>query len=295
MDIGGMFIWEMYPAEKVFIDPRLEVNTARAFSEYRRAMADPNAFAQLANRYAFNAVIVSHTSQDGLGLMAILCPWPEWTLVYLDPIAAVFVRTTPRNTRSIEEHAIDIDNDTIIPVAPDDTLNDTGALPLGKIFGGYPLLSTEEKAQNHFNLGLVYLTTGRLEHAIDQLEIGLELMPDSAEAHYNIGLAYERMGSADDAAAHYEKAIAIDPRHVGAHSNLGKIFDDRGLKERAEREYKLAIKGGGNDPIPLFNLGAFYYEQGDREKARKYWEKALEANPSFAPAQQALDQLKQPR
>jgi tetratricopeptide (TPR) repeat protein len=292
MDIGGMFIWEMYPKEKVFIDPRLEVNSAGAFSEYRRAMSDPNAFAQLAGKYAFNAVIISHTSQDGPGLMRILCTTPRWALVYLDPIAAVFVRSSSRNAGLIEEHGIDIDRDTVAPIAPDDTLNDGGALPLGEILGGSPILSAETKAQNHFNLGLVFLMSGRLDRAISQLETGLELTPKSAVAHYNIGFAYEGMGRAEDAAGHYERAIAIDSRYVDAHSNLGRIFDERGLEDKAEREYKLAVKGGGNNPIPLFNLGAFYYERGDFKNARKYWEKALKANPSFVKAKQALELLK---
>jgi tetratricopeptide (TPR) repeat protein len=284
----------MYPTEKVFIDPRLEVNTAEAFSEYRRAMADPNAFAQLARKYAFNAVIVSHTSQDGLGLMTFLSPWPEWTLVYLDPIAAVFVRNSPRNANLIEEYGMDITCNGIEPVAPVDILNDGGALPLGKYIGGSEIMGRETKAQNHFNLGLVFLETGGIECAIRQLEAGLELLPDSAEGHYNMGIAYERIARGAEAAVRqYEKAIEIDSAHVGAHSNLGRIFDERGLKDKAEREYRLAIKGGGNNPVPLYNLGAFYYEQGDYRSARKYWEKALEANPSFAPAKQGLNLLKQ--
>lgn len=289
MDIGGMFIWKMYPVEKVFIDPRLEVNEAEAFSEYRRAMSDPNAFRRLASRYAFNAVVVSHTSQDGLGLIPILYRLPEWALVYLDPIAAVFVRDTRRNAELIRKHGIDLDRDSIEPVAPNDTLNDTGWLPLGKLF--QKPLSADTMAQNHFSLGLVFFTTDRFDRAIEHFQAGLETVPDSLEGHYNIGLAYERKGSVEAAVESYESAIKIDPSHVGAHTNLGRIYDARGLKDKAEEEYKKAVKSDGGNPIALFNLGAFYYERGDRDRARKYWQKALKANPSFDPAKQALKRL----
>jgi tetratricopeptide (TPR) repeat protein len=291
MDIGGMFIWEMYPKERVFIDPRLEVNSAETFSEYRRAMSDPNAFAHLARKYDFNAVIVSHTSQDGLGLMPILSFMRDWTLIYLDPIAAVFVYKSSQNAPLIEAQRIDISRDTIEPVALNDTLNDAGLLPLGKMSDGSRSLSDDVAAQNYFNLGLVFYMTGRMDRAVQQLEAGLELMPDSAEGHYNIGLAYDGMNRAEDAARYYERAIGINPRHAGAHTNLGTIYYMRGLKDRAEREYKLAVKGDGKKSIALFYLGVLSHERGDLKSARTYWEKALKENRSLPQAKQALEEL----
>jgi len=291
MDIGGLFIWEMYPDEKVFIDPRLEVNTAEALAEYRRAMSDPAAFSRLADKYALNAVIVSHTSQDGLGLVPILYMMPEWALVYLDPLAAVFVRNAPRNADLIARNGIDIDRDRIEPIAPNDTLNEGGALALGRILGEPRLFSEDVEAQSRFNLGLLFLVMGRFERAIEHLGGGLELMPESAEGHYNIGIAYERMGKSEAALDHYRKAISADSRHMGSHTNLGRIYEERGLGKKAEEHYRLAIKSGGRNTIPLFNLGALYYERGDRERARQHWEKALKADPSFEPARQALEKL----
>jgi tetratricopeptide (TPR) repeat protein len=289
MDAGGMFIWKMYPDEKVFIDPRLEVNDADAFSEYRDAMSDPSAFRRLAKRYVFNAVVVSHTSQDGLGLIPILYGLPEWALVYLDPVAAVFVRDTWRNAQVIREHGIDLARDPVEPVVANDTLNDSGALALGKLF--QKPLGADTMAQNHFNLGLVFFMTKRVDRAIEHFQAGLELAPDSVEGHYNLGLAYQLAGKSDSAAKHYESAIYLDSRHFRAHLNLGGIYETRGLKDKAEAEYRRAVKLGGADPAGLYNLGVFYYENGNPERARKYWQKALDANPSFGPAADALKDL----
>jgi len=346
MDIGGMFLWEMYPEEKVFIDARLEVkemypeekvfidarlevNSAEIFSEYRRAMSDAGAFIRLSDKYEFNAAVVSHTSQDGLYLMPVLSLLPEWALVYFDPIAAVFVRDVGGNAALIGRHGIDIARDPIEPLAPHDTLNRGGPPPLGKMLEKVSAASDAE-AQNRFNLGLALLVMGRPDRAIEQLEAGLDLMPSSPQGHYNLGLAHERMGrmgnaaahyesairldprhagahtnlgriydaqglkEMGNAAAHYESAIRLDPRHAGAHTNLGRIYDAQGLKEKAEAEYKRAVRWGGNDPVPLYNLGALYYERGDREAARKHWLRALKANPSFAPAKEALRSLDRP-
>ncbi len=290
MDIGGMFIWEMYPKEKAFIDARLEVNSAEAFAEYRRAMSDAGAFARLAEKHAFNAAVVSHTSQDGLYLLPILSRMPEWALVHLDPIAAVFVRNIEANKAIINEHAIDLARDPIEPFAPNDSLNEGGPRLLRMIMGRAPA-SKEMEAQNRFNLGLVFYVVGLPGHAIDQLEAGLDLVPSSPEGHYNLGLAYERIGRVQDAAAEYERTIDLDARHSGAHTNLGRIYDEQGLKEKAEAQYRRAIGWGAKDPVPLYNLGALYYERGDREAARDCWRRALKADPSFAPANEALDRL----
>jgi tetratricopeptide (TPR) repeat protein len=215
----------------------------------------------------------------------------DWTLIYLDPIAAVFVYNSSQNAPLIEAQRIDISRDTIEPVALNDTLNDAGLLPLGKMSDGSRSLSDDVAAQNYFNLGLVFYMTGRMDRAVQQLEAGLELMPDSAEGHYNIGLAYDGMNRAEDAARYYERAIGINPRHAGAHTNLGTIYYMRGLKDRAEREYKLAVKGDGKKSIALFYLGVLSHERGDLKSARTYWEKALKENPSLPQAKQALEEL----
>jgi tetratricopeptide (TPR) repeat protein len=291
LDIGGLFIWEMYPGEKVFIDPRLEVNTAEVFADYRRAMAQPPSFAALSDKYSLNAVVISHTSQDALFLVPVLYYSPDWKLVYLDPLAAVFVRNSERNADLIGTNAIDMASDEVPILAPDD-LNDTAPTALRRLFDKLaPTDGSDLQAQNLFNLGLVFLVSGLPEHAASHFEAGLKLMPLLPEGHYNLGLAYERMGRADLALAHYVRTLELDSGHALAHANLGRLYDEQGLTKQAEKHYRLAIRCGGDAPIPLFNLGAIYYEKGDREAARKYWQRALQADPSFAPAMDALKQL----
>ncbi len=293
LDLGGMFIWEMFPAEKVFIDPRLEVNSPDLFSEYRRATFDKHAFAALSDKHNFNAAIINHTAQDGLFLLPILSSLTEWKLVHLDPISAVFVRENDRNNRLLSEYAIDIQKDEIPVVAPNDTLNAKSPPLLRHLLDGITSVApSDTEAQNRFSLGLVFLVMGEYERSVEHLEAGLQLMPFSPQAHYNIGLAYERLGDRKRAEEYYKKTISLDPAHALAHVNLGKLYDEQGLKEKAETEYELAVRWGRDMPIPLYNLGSLYYERGDHYKARKYWERALEADPSFQPARDALLRLR---
>ena len=292
MDIGGAFIWQMYPQEKVFIDARLEVNSAEIFSEYQKAMYDPNAFAALSEKYGFNAAIISHVSQDGLFVMPIMYFSPPWALVYLDPMAAVFLKRSRENMEMIAKHKIDISRDYLEPLAPAGALNDTGPGWLRGIFGKRSSIPPPDlEARSRFNLGLVLLVMGQHQRAVKQFLAGLEIVPSSAEAHYNLGLAYEGMGQAEPAMKHYMETIELKPRHSRAHSNLGKIYDRHGLKDKAVEQYTLAVTYGGKDPIPLYNLGALHFERGDHETARDCWQRALKINPSFVPAKEALERL----
>lgn len=291
MDVGGLFIWEMYPDEKVFIDPRLEVNTADVFAQYRAAMAHPADFGALSDRYSFNAAIIWHTSQDALFLVPVLYYSPDWQLIYLDPLAAVFVRNNARNADLLETPSINLASDEIPHFALDD-LNDSTPRALRSFFDALvPPDRSSLWAQNLFNLGLVFLVNGLPDRAAESFEAGLELTPHVPEGHYNLGLAYERMGRPDLAMAQYLKTLAIDSSHPLAHANLGRLYDEKGLIEQAVTHYRLSLRRGGDTPIPLFNLGAIYYEKGDLEAARTYWQRALEADPSFAPAKDALKQL----
>ncbi len=292
MDIGGMFIYEMYPKEKVFIDARLEVNSADHLSEYRLAMADPLAFDRLCRKYGFNAAVIMHTSQDALYLMPVLYFSSRWALVYLDPIAAVFVRAASENDGVIQRSRIDIARNDIPTLAPNDTLNENSPPFLKKLLAGVNTSSTADiEAHNRFNLGLVFLVMGQNGRAVEYLESGLKLMPFSAEGHYNLGLAYDRLGRKETALQHYKKTIEINVRHARAHANAGRIYDETGLKNEAEKEYELSLKYGGENPIVLYNLGALSYERGEYEAAREWWQRALKQDTSFTPAAEALKKL----
>jgi tetratricopeptide (TPR) repeat protein len=291
LDNGGMFIWELYPSERVFLDPRLEVNSEATFAEYS-ALASWRHFQALVYKYGFNAAIVSHTSQDGLYLVPIIYNTPGWSLVYLDPIAAVFARETPENESVIAANQIDVAQNSIPPFAPDDSLNDTTPAPVKTILDSIASIApSDAEAQNRFSLGLVYIMLGQNVRAADELRAGLKLKPYDPNGYYNLGVAFTREGCFDKASECFKNAIELDHNYALAHLALGEIYDKQGLKDEAEREYRLSLKSDGNNTIALYNLGALYYEKGLYTDARRCWERILKKNPLFQPAQEALKRL----
>jgi tetratricopeptide (TPR) repeat protein len=292
LDIGGMFMWELFPSEKVFIDPRLEVNSETTFAAYCGAFSNQESFGSLAQKYGFNTAIISHTSQDGLYLLPAIYRTPGWFLVYLDPVAAVFVRGTPENADIIAKHQIDPARGPFSTGVAVETVNEQNPRAMKQIAKWLSSHSSfDAEAQSRFTFGLALLMLGENEQAAEQLQAGLELRPNSPEAYYNLGLAFDRMGRQETALHCYKQTVELNGRHSMAHANLGRIFDERGLKDEAEREYKLSLRWDGDQLVPLYNLGALYLERGRYDDAKRCWKHALKVNPSFKPARDALERL----
>jgi tetratricopeptide (TPR) repeat protein len=57
----------------------------------------------------------------------------------------------------------------------------------------------------------------------------------------------------------------------------------------AQTAFEKALDQNPNNPTVLFNLGLVHYQQGHKGWAAALWRKALNVQPSFAPAQRALD------
>jgi tetratricopeptide (TPR) repeat protein len=69
-------------------------------------------------------------------------------------------------------------------------------------------------------LGSVLAMQGRLDRAIEQFELALEVDPGQAELHYNLANALSRRGELDAAATHYGEALRLDPGHHRARNQL---------------------------------------------------------------------------
>jgi hypothetical protein len=90
---GGYLAWDDPIGDGVFVDGRLEVYGTRLFSGYVRAMYDPVLWEAEARRYGIATAIVFHRWESRRLLVERLVRSGEWSLVYADEVAAVFVKT----------------------------------------------------------------------------------------------------------------------------------------------------------------------------------------------------------
>jgi tetratricopeptide (TPR) repeat protein len=96
----------------------------------------------------------------------------------------------------------------------------------------------------HFQIGQIFLSRGRYEEALHEMQKDLARHPDDPDILNNLGVVYKRMGDLESARMYYGMAL--------------------------ERGEYAGVR---------WNLGLLAYEAGDYETARSHWRKALEEDP----------------
>jgi tetratricopeptide (TPR) repeat protein len=193
-------------------------------------------------------------------------------------------------------------------------------------------LNNRDIAQMHINLGSVYRDLGELELALASYRRAVTLNPLSANAHKNVGAIHKRLNNCEEAIYELTQAVNLNPQLLDALSNLAIAEFDCGNVEssvpyfeqalempgalnypplytylsrayvqqgRFDEAVKRAQQGALLPPVTadaLFYLGEAYEKRngtGDIQRAREAYQSALELNPNYAEAQQALARLPQ--
>lgn len=150
----------------------------------------------------------------------------------------------------------------------------------------------------HLNLGVVQYERGDFKAAerefVREMEInrGLEL----AYAFNNLGNIRVREGHPEDALYFYRRALTINPNAGDARVNLAKVLSDEAFKKVTEDSLALAAKYLKEAveilpgrPISHHNFALVLGELGREEEALYHLNKALEIDPEFQPAKDALE------
>jgi tetratricopeptide (TPR) repeat protein len=193
-------------------------------------------------------------------------------------------------------------------------------------------LSNRDVAQMHINLGSVYRDLNELELSLASYRRAVTLNPLSASAHRYVGVIYARLEQCDNAIYELTQAVNLNPQLLDAVANLAITqFNCENIEASIPYfEQALEMPGALNNPplytylsrayvqqgnfdeavkraqqgalLPPVTADALYYlgqayEQrngsGDVQRAREAYQSALEVNPNYAEAQQALSRLPQ--
>lgn len=75
----------------------------------------------------------------------------------------------------------------------------------------------------HNNLGVLYLTQGKLYEAANEFEWARKLMPGHPDPRMNLALTLERAGRINEALAAYDTALEVYPGHVPSMQALARL------------------------------------------------------------------------
>lgn len=275
-DIGGYFLWRCYPDKKNFIDGRIVDPSFLTY--YRRIVADPSLLDEVVERYRLNCALLSHTSPDAIGLIRKLYAERNWSLIYLDEVATVFVLNTPENQPLITQAQVDF-------LA---TRKERMRPPKEQPPGGWLRRATSKVVPrrvkypfDNLGRGRILLNLGLYPQAELEVKQALRVNPDLAYPHYLLGRIYLWSGRKQEAISEYSKALEIDPGLAAAHDDLGTIYADIGDYEYALSEFRKAIRSGGGESA-YSNLGALYLRMGRYDDAISAYRRALRVNPRHA-------------
>jgi tetratricopeptide (TPR) repeat protein len=133
----------------------------------------------------------------------------------------------------------------------------------------------------------------RKDSARRQFEAAVRRRPDSAQAHDALARFYHAEGDVDDAVREFSEAVRLDPDEPTFWNNLGTAQRSRRDYEAALHALATATRLAPRMVGPYFNRGQIYETLGQNEEARRQYLLALELDPRFSPARQALGRAEQ--
>jgi Tfp pilus assembly protein PilF len=151
----------------------------------------------------------------------------------------------------------------------------------------------EAEARQRFQEAYQAQMEGDFDRAVELYQGSLALHP-TAEAHTFLGWTYHFQGKIDEAIAECKRAIEVDPDFGNPYNDIGAYLIDLKRYDEAIPWLEQAMTAKRYDPrqFPYFNLGRVYLAKGMINRARELFQKALEIEPRYTLARQALDNVR---
>lgn len=104
---GNMLVWELYPSQPVFVDPRFEAYPRDFLLSTIHAMEDDAQLDQLIEAYDPGWMVAELRLADVRQRVARLLRRGDWQLVHADTVWLILVRKTPQSADYLMHHAKD--------------------------------------------------------------------------------------------------------------------------------------------------------------------------------------------
>jgi adenylate cyclase len=139
-------------------------------------------------------------------------------------------------------------------------------------------------AAAHSLLGMLYVTKGEYDKAVEEGERGASMDPNSVTAVYLYGSTLMHASRYEEAIPILEKAIRLSPLNPPLQClvNLGASYAYLGNYDEAVRYLKRVIQEEPNQYLANLVLTSVYAEMGRLEEARAQAAQVLRLNPKFS-------------
>jgi type IV pilus assembly protein PilF len=157
-----------------------------------------------------------------------------------------------------------------------------------------PERKSDKEMGIYLQLGIRYLNLNNLPSAKENLELAAKIEEGNKQPVYvALAFLYEKLDKFDDARAEYERALKLEPEDLNVQNNFGRFLCDRREFDKGMALLTQASSNMLNQSswMPLTNAGRCKMAMGDKAEAENFFGKALQANPSYAPALLEMQKL----
>ena len=131
------------------------------------------------------------------------------------------------------------------------------------------LQSGASVANLHYYLGKIYLETGEIDLAAEELTEALWYNRINADAIYLLGRVYEAQGRDDEAEANYLQALSLVPNFTEVYNQLGDFYEARGDEAAAAYNHAMGTLFSGQVAEAVEQLNAVI--DSHSQNADAYW------------------------
>lgn len=154
------------------------------------------------------------------------------------------------------------------------------------------LISARYRAEELWRKAYAHQMNGDLAEAIELYRASIEVFP-TAEAHTFLGWSLSFLNRYDDAIAECYNAIEIDPEFGNPYNDIGVYLMEQGhTRDAMAWLLKATVAPRYESPqFPWMNLGRAYEKIGPWSEAVRCYRRAIEIEPKYELAKQALRTL----
>jgi len=143
----------------------------------------------------------------------------------------------------------------------------------------------------HYNLGLIYEKTGRLELAIQHFQQASALNPNDFLSCVQLGNIASRQGNWGEALDWYLKAESIEPDAEGVWANIGRAYVALQQYDEAKEAFDRALEINAENVEALHNKAVLFALEKRYREALELNKKVLHLVPGYAPALRFREKL----
>jgi tetratricopeptide (TPR) repeat protein len=244
-DLGGYLAFRLGPQYPDYVDgraiPFLEVMFEQR--EVMRHPPDSEAWREEADRRGINTLIFWLARSRTSVPLRQFCTSQAWKLVYLDDVAAIFVRNRPENAQVLNRLQIDCAKVGFKP--PATLIADTSFRGRAELFNFYA------------NAGSILYRLSHNSEAEVALDRALAIFPDEPNLLHTRGRLYEVNRQLGDAEREYQMAARLGPTD-GNWASLGILYFSEQRYPEATRAMRRAADSSPRPSQYSYHLGRMY-------------------------------------